>query len=71
MQLWNDEYSCRGVPEIDNWSLVHEAERYPYDKYPLKESSVQGFATRTRRAAAWQSRAVRVSSGMSFSPPQP
>eukprot|EP00966_Prymnesium_polylepis_P120170 2776838-Prymnesium_polylepis.1 len=37
MQLWNDEYSCRGITEIDNWSLVHEAERYPYDKYPLKE----------------------------------
>ena len=36
MQLWNDEYSCRGIPEIDNWSLVHEAERYPYDKHPLK-----------------------------------
>ena len=47
-----DEYSCRGLPEIDNFSLVREAEKFPYGKHPTKSQEKEGASTRGRSAPA-------------------
>jgi hypothetical protein len=41
-QLMLDEYSCRGLPEIDNFTLVREAERFPYGKHITKSQEREG-----------------------------
>jgi hypothetical protein len=37
MQLSLEEYSCRGIPRLDDWSIIHDAERYGYATMPVKE----------------------------------
>ena len=47
-QLMLDEYSCRGLPEIDNFTLVREAERFPYGKHITKSQEREGSSARGR-----------------------
>ena len=37
MQLSLEEYSCRGITRLDDWSIIHDAERYDYATTPMKE----------------------------------
>ena len=49
-QLMLDEYSCRGLPEIDNFTLVREAERFPYGKHITKSQERESSSARGRPA---------------------